>query len=58
MYERNLIEYLPPFERDIKELDAILTKAEQPEMVSLWESVDNVLNDQFIQDATESPRDD
>lgn len=54
MYERNLIEYLPPFERDIKEFDAILTKGEQPEMVSLWESVDNVLNDQFIMDATEN----
>ena len=54
MYERNLIEYLPEFLRDIKENQAILTVAEQPEMVEIWNSVDNAMNDQFIADATEN----
>lgn len=54
MYERNLIEYLPENLRDVKENKAILTMAEQPEMESLWGSMDDVLNDQFILDATEN----
>lgn len=54
MYDRNLIEYLPEFLRDVKEYDAILTKAEQPEMVALWEAEENALKDQFIVDATEN----
>ena len=53
MYDRKLIDYLPIFERTIKEFDAILTKAEDPEMVDGWGAVDNALNDQFIVDATE-----
>lgn len=52
MYDRNLIEYLPENLRTIKENEAILTMAEQPEMVDSWESLDNALNDQFISDAT------
>lgn len=54
MYNRKLIEYLPEFLRDIKEYEAILTLAEQPEMVALWEAEENALNDQFIEDATEN----
>lgn len=54
MYERNLIEYLPEFLRDVKEYQAILTTAEQPEMIKLWEAEENALKDQFIVDATES----
>lgn len=54
MYERNLIDYLPPFERNIKEFDAILTQAEQPEMVLLWKVFDDILDDQFIETATEN----
>lgn len=54
MYERNLIEYLPEFLRGVKEYQAILTFAEQPEMVALWEAEENALKDQFIVDATEN----
>lgn len=54
MYERNLIEYLPEFLRDVKEYQAILTMAEQPEMVELWKAEENALKDQFISDATEN----
>ena len=54
MYERNLIEYLPEFLRDVEEYKAILTLGEQPEMVALWEAEENALNDQFIVDATEN----
>jgi uncharacterized protein YmfQ (DUF2313 family) len=54
MYDRNLIEYLPPFLRDVREYKALLTDAEQPEMVLVWQSVNNTLNDQFITDATEN----
>ena len=53
MYDRKLIDYLPIFERTIKEFDAILTKAEDPEMVVGWDAVDDALKDQFILDATE-----
>lgn len=54
MYKRNLIEYLPEHLREVKEYKAILTLAEQPETVSLWNALDNALNDQFITDATEN----
>lgn len=54
MYERNLIEYLPEGLRNVKENHAILTVAEQPEMVNLWDAMDDVLKDQFILDATEN----
>jgi hypothetical protein len=54
MLERKLIDYLPPVERDIAEFDAILTMAEQPEMSTSWDAVHDVLNDQFISDATEN----
>lgn len=54
MYNRNLIEYLPEFLRDVEEYKAILTLGEQPEMVTLWEAEENTLNDQFIVDATEN----
>lgn len=54
MYNRKLIEYLPEFLRDVKEYEAILTLAEQPEMVALWEAEENALNDQFVVDSTEN----
>ena len=49
-----MIDYLPEFLRGVKEFDAILTLAEQPEMVELWKAEENALNDQFISDATEN----
>lgn len=54
MYDRKLIDYLPEFEQNIKEFDAILTKAEDPEMILGWGAVENAFNDQFILDATEN----
>ena len=54
MYDRHLIDYLPPFEKGIKEFDAILTRAEDPEMFTGWDAIDNAFNDQFILDATEN----
>ena len=54
MYDRNLIEYLPECLREVKENKAILTMAEQPEMVNLWNAVDDMLKDQFILYATEN----
>ena len=53
MYNRKLIEYLPEFLRDVREYKAILTDAVQPEMVELFQAIENALNDQFIADATE-----
>lgn len=54
MYERNLIEYLPYIIRDVREYQAILTDAEQPEMIILWQAADYALDDQFINYATEN----
>jgi len=54
MYERTLIEYLPNFIRDVKEIKEIMNNGEQPEMVSIWNTINDVFNDQFINDATEN----
>jgi hypothetical protein len=54
MYERNLIDYLPDFLKDVREYKAILTDAVQPEVVKLFEAIENAMNDQFIMDATET----
>lgn len=49
----NLIEYLPYILHEIKEYKEI-AKVENPELITLWQSVENVLNDQFIQSSTEN----
>jgi hypothetical protein len=54
MYKRNLIDYLPEFLKEIREYKAILTDAVQPEVVKLFEAIENAMNDQFILDATEN----
>ena len=54
MYDRHLIDYIPPFLRGVREYKAILEDAEQPEMVLIWDAAKNALNDQFIVDATEN----
>lgn len=54
MYERKLIEYLPHVLRDVREYKVVLITAEQPEMITSWQAVDDALNDQFIEDATEN----
>lgn len=54
MYDRRLIDYLPNSEKTFKEFDAIMTDAEDPEMSLVWGASEDVMNDQFIQDATEN----
>lgn len=53
MYDRNLIDYLPMFLQDVRELKAIMNNAEQPEMLIDWTALENALDDQFINDSTE-----
>ena len=54
MYERQMIEYIPHILRDVREYKLILTDADEPEVASLWEKLDDAMNDQFIQDATDN----
>jgi hypothetical protein len=49
--EISLLEYLPGVLREIKEFKALAT-SEDPEAVTLWEELENVLDDQFVSDAT------
>lgn len=49
--EINLLEYLPGVLREVKELKA-LTAAENTETVKLWEELENVLDDQFVNEFT------
>ena len=51
--DRKLIDYLPPFLQEYRELIAI-TQTEQVEIDNLRDSAENTLNDQFILAATES----
>lgn len=53
MYNRKLINYLPPFLREVKENKAILEDAENPEIVLMWESITETLDNQFIISANE-----
>ena len=50
--ERKLIDYLPPFMQEYSEIQHIMD-SEQPEVDFLWNEFENVLNNQFIQDATQ-----
>jgi hypothetical protein len=54
MYRNNLIDYLPPFIRTIRECESIMNDGEQPEIELAWEAIENTMNDQFISDATEN----
>lgn len=49
--EISLLEYLPGVLREIKEFKAIAT-AENPEIVKVWEELQSVLDDQFINNST------
>lgn len=49
--EINLIEYLPGVLREIKEFKA-LSAAENTEVIRLWEELENVLDDQFVNEST------
>ena len=52
LFERKLIEYLPPVMRDVDEMKQIMA-TEQPEVYALWKAVQRVLNEQFLDSATE-----
>ena len=50
--DRPLINYLPPYMQEYLEIKSIMA-AEQPEIDSLWSSVEQTMADQFIMDSTE-----
>lgn len=50
--ERKLIDYLPKFMQDYREMRVIM-ETEQPELDSAWLETDIVFKNQFIMDATE-----
>lgn len=50
IFNRQLIEYLPPVMRDAAEMQQIMA-AEQPEVAELWERLQWVLDQQFIDSA-------
>lgn len=52
MDDRKLIDYLPSVLRDVREYNTIVT-AEEPEMLRAWEALENILKDNFIDEATE-----
>lgn len=45
--DRNLVEYLPPFLAEFKELNVALT-AENPEFKTAWDAAERVLKNEFI----------
>ncbi len=49
--EINLIEYLPGVLREIKEFKA-LSAVENTEVIRLWEELENILDDQFVNEST------
>ncbi len=49
--EINLIDYLPGVLREVKEFKALAT-VENPEAIKLWEELENVLDDQFVNEST------
>lgn len=51
--DRKLIDYLPPFIQGYKEIKAIMD-TEQVDAEKAWTDAENVLADQFVQDATEN----
>ena len=51
--DRKLIDYLPPFVQEYREIKAIMD-AEQISAETTWVDAENVLADQFVQDATEN----
>ena len=51
--DRKLVDYLPPFLQEHRELGAIM-ETEQPEIDNLWNSAKQALGNQFISEATES----
>ncbi|MCH5205644.1 MAG: DUF2313 domain-containing protein [Oscillospiraceae bacterium] len=52
MNDRNLVEYLPPFLAEYKEINAALT-AENPEFKISWDAAEQTLKNEFISTADE-----
>lgn len=53
LMDRKLIDYLPMFMQNYVEIRAIMD-TEQVDVVKAWEDSENVMNDQFVTDATEN----
>lgn len=53
MFDRQLIDYLPPALRKVLDFEAI-TSAQQPEIEAAWAALELVMNNQFIDSATEA----
>lgn len=51
--EIDVLTYLPNVIKEFREFKAIAL-AENPELISLWEVLENVMNDQFVNDSTEN----
>lgn len=52
MNDVNLVEYLPPFLREYRELKAVMN-AENPEFLAVYSAADRVLKNEFIETADE-----
>ena len=52
MFNRQLIDYLPPILQGVADLKAI-TEAQQDTIADAWEALDVIMADQFIDSATE-----
>ena len=50
--DRKLIDYLPPVLASIREMQAIM-EIEQPEAEMLWDKLSGVMDDQFVETASE-----
>lgn len=50
--EINILDYLPEVIKNINEFQAIAT-AENPELTLLWETINDVMNEQFVNDASD-----
>ncbi len=51
--EINILNYLPEYLKEFREFRE-LAAAENPELLLVWELLEEVLNDQFVADATEN----
>ena len=49
----NVLDYLPSVMMELLEFQA-LASTENPEITSLWSAIDDIINDQFVNDATEN----
>lgn len=50
--DRHLIDYLPLYEREYREIQEIM-QADEKELSEIWKLLEDLLNDQFVQTATD-----